>query len=180
MLHAHNLVLHPDPETMCGTRVCTSPTNRLTIRFSLLCIKVTSKHTVPNKGTKETISQLSFTGFSFRLVLGERQHQINRVCSSPADLWTNTWAHAPTSLNALPNRQLWSAKAHLSISYLAMCVSRSLHLPLPSIAVSIWCLSLTSQSNTQVCNSTLLTGARFQKLSLSHLTSNTSTHKSTF
>lgn len=61
---------------MCGTCVHHTEKNRLASRFSLLYIKVTSKHSI--NVPKRQSPQLGFTGLSLSLVLGERQLQINR------------------------------------------------------------------------------------------------------
>lgn len=81
-----------------------------------------------HKYTKETIYQISFSGFSRSLVLGARQLQINRVHSSPADLWTNTWAHTPATLNSLPTTSFDQQKPISICLILALDISHSLSL----------------------------------------------------
>lgn len=107
-------------------------------------------------------SLISFSGFSLSLVLGEWQLQINRVHSSPADLWANTWAHAQPQLltHFLPS-SFWSAEADLLVLPLYICLSLCLF---PYLCFCMMSICDSTVLHT-LLSDTLMLEARFLKLS---------------
>lgn len=118
--------------------------------------------------TKETISRISFTGFNVSLILRRCQLRINRVHSSPADLWTNTWAHAPATLNSLLPTSFDQRKP-ISLSVLVChCIFLVASTFFPQSLFLYNSLDFYSHTCTSQVHST---EARFQKLSFFQLTS---------